>query len=56
MLEDLKSRNIEYVLVEEFLKNLKIEFRGGDNESAKIAELKKDRIEEKNNGRIYLGI
>ena len=56
MLEDLKSRNIEYTLVEEFLKNLKMEFRGGDNESAKIAELKKGKIEGKNNGRIYLGI
>lgn len=56
MLENLKSGNIEYTLVEEFLKNLKMEFRGGDNESAKIAELKKGKIEGKNNGRIYLGI
>jgi len=30
VLEDLKSGNIEYTLVEKFLKNLKMEFRGGD--------------------------
>ncbi len=44
MLEDLKTREVEYKLVEEFLTEIKKEFGGGDKESVKMVELK--RIEQ----------
>ena len=40
MLEDLKAGKVEFRLVEEFLLELK-KFSGGDEESVKVAELKK---------------
>ena len=44
MLEDLKTREVEYKSVEEFLTEIKKEFGGGDKESVKMVELK--RIEQ----------
>ena len=41
MLEDLELGNLEYEVVEEFLTDLKKEFREGDKETVKVAELKK---------------
>ena len=41
MLEDLKSGNQEYEIVEEFLTDLKKKFRERDEEAIKLAELKK---------------
>ena len=41
IIKDLESRELEYVIVEEFLIDLKKEFEKGDNETMKIAELKK---------------
>ena len=40
-LEDLEGGLLEYEMVGEFLANIRKEFRGGDEESVKIAELKK---------------
>jgi len=40
-LKDLKAEEMEFELVGEFLAEIKKEFRGGDKESIKIAELKK---------------
>ena len=45
VLEDLGAGEVEYKSVEEFLVEIKKEFRGGDKESQKIAELK--RIEQR---------
>ena len=45
VLEDLGAGEVEYESVEEFLVEIKKEFRGGDKESQKIAELK--RIEQR---------
>ena len=44
MLEDLKTREVKYKSVEEFLTEIKKEFGGGDKESVKMVELK--RIEQ----------
>lgn len=44
-MEDLKNRSLEFVIVGEFLMDLKKEFGGGDNETMKVEELKK--IEQK---------
>jgi len=44
IIEDLKSRNLNYVTVGEFLSNLKKEFGKRDNEIMKVAEL--ERIEQ----------
>jgi len=43
VLEDLESGNLEYEMVEEFLVDLKKkkEFGEGDNETVKVAELKR---------------
>jgi len=40
-MEELESGEIEYELVEEFLTNLRKEFGGGEEESVKVAELRK---------------
>jgi len=40
-MEDLKSKNLSYITVGEFLSDLKEEFRGGDNKMLKVTELKK---------------
>ena len=40
-MEDLESGNIKYILVEDFLLNLKIEFGGENNNLAKVTKLKK---------------
>ena len=40
-MEDLESGNIKYILVENFLLNLKIEFEGENNNLVKVTELKK---------------
>ena len=45
MLEDLEKRLLEYKIVGEFLANIRKEFKGGDKESVKVAELK--RLEQK---------
>ena len=44
IIEDLKSRNLNYITVGEFLSNLKKEFGKRDNEIIKVAEL--ERIEQ----------
>ena len=41
VLEDLKSGNLEYEIAEEFLVDLKKEFRRGDEETVKVAESRK---------------
>ena len=41
IMEDLKSKNLSYITVDEFLSDLKEEFRGGDNKMMKVTELKK---------------
>ena len=41
ILEDLEARETEYESAGEFLAGLKREFRGGDEETVKVAELKK---------------
>ena len=41
MLEDLEAGEVEYESVGEFLAEIKKEFKGGDEKSQKIAELKK---------------
>ena len=41
VLEDLESGNLEYEIAEEFLVDLKKEFRRGDEETVKVAELRK---------------
>ena len=46
-LENLESRLLEYKNVEEFLIDIRKEFGGGDEELAKIAELKRLEQEEK---------
>jgi len=48
ILEDLEVRILEYETVGEFLMDIRKEFKGGDKESTKIAELK--RLEQR--GRI----
>jgi len=45
-LEDLESGNLKYKIVEEFLVNLKKEFKERDNKTMKVTELK--RIEQRN--------
>ena len=47
ILEDLKGELLEYEIVGEFLADIKKEFGGGDEESVKVAELKKLEQEEK---------
>ena len=44
ILEDLEAVLLEYEIVGEFLAEIKNEFRGGDEESLKVAKLK--RIEQ----------
>ena len=46
-IEDLESGSLSFVIVEKFLTDLKKEFRRGDNETIKMAELKKVEQEEK---------
>ena len=46
IIEDLKSRNLNYVTVEEFLSNLKKEFGKKDDKIIKAVEL--ERIEQEN--------
>ena len=41
VLEDLEGRLLEYESVEEFLADIKKEFRGGDKELVKVAELQR---------------
>jgi len=41
MLEDLEGGLLEYETVEEFLVNIRKEFRGEDKESVKVAELRR---------------
>ena len=41
VIKDLKSGNLNYATVGEFLANLKKEFSGGDDEVMKVVELKK---------------
>ena len=40
VIKNLKSRSLSYIIVGEFLADLKKEFSGRDNETMKIAELK----------------
>ena len=40
-MEDLEGELLEYETVREFLADIRKEFRGGDKESVKVAELKK---------------
>jgi len=41
MLEDLKGGLLEYKMIGEFLANIEKEFRGEEEESVRIAELKR---------------
>ena len=41
MLEDLERGSLEYKIAEEFLADIKKEFRGGDKETVKITKLKR---------------
>jgi len=41
MLEDLESENLEYEMTKEFLMDLRKEFGEGNDETVKVAELKK---------------
>ena len=41
LMEELESGEVEYESVEEFLTSLRKEFRGGEEESVKVAELRK---------------
>jgi len=41
VIEDLKNGSLEFLIVREFLANLKQEFRNGDNKSVKVTESKK---------------
>ena len=41
VIEKLETGEIEFELVEEFLTEIRKEFGGGDEESVKVAELKK---------------
>jgi len=41
MMEELESEEIEYETVEDFLTSLRKEFGGGEEESVKVAELRK---------------
>ena len=41
VMEELENRKVEYESAEEFLTSLKKEFRGGEEESVKAAELRK---------------
>ena len=41
ILKDLESRSLEYVIVREFLIDLKKEFSGREDETMKVVELKK---------------
>ena len=45
VIKDLESGELEYVAVGEFLTDLKKEFEEGDNETMKIAKLKKFKQE-----------
>ena len=47
MMEELKIGKIEYETMEEFLISLKKEFGGREEESVKVAELRKLKQEEK---------
>ena len=47
ILENLEAENLEYGIIEEFLKVLKKEFGGRDNKTMKIAELKKVKQEDR---------
>ena len=40
MLEDLKGKLLEYKIVGEFFAEIRKEFRGGEEESVKVAELR----------------
>ena len=46
VLEDLKNRSLEFMIVEEFLIDLKKEFSSRDNKTMKVMELKK--VEQEN--------
>ena len=39
--KNIKTRKLKYVIVEEFLADIKKEFGGGDNEIIKVTELKR---------------
>lgn len=41
VIENSKSRSLSYVIVGEFLADLKQEFEGGDDKTIKLVELKK---------------
>jgi len=41
VMEELETEEVEYELVEEFLLSLKKEFGAGEEESVKVAELRK---------------
>lgn len=45
-MEDLQNRNVSYIIIREFLLDLKEEFDKGDDETMKVEELKK--IEQEN--------
>jgi len=47
-MEDLEAGEVEYELAEKFLAEIQKEFRGGDEESVKVAELKRIKQEGRN--------
>ena len=46
-MEDLKNKSLEFSIIREFLTNLKQEFRNRNDESVKVAKLKKMKQESK---------
>ena len=45
MIENLENNSLIFITVKEFLTSLRQKFREKDNETIKVAELKKSRVE-----------
>ena len=55
-MKDLESIDLSYAIVGEYLADLKEGFGGRDNETMKVAELKKSRIGRKDDGEVCTGV
>ena len=53
-MEDLKAEILKYTMISEFIADLKKEFGGGDDETMKVAELKKVEQENRTMEKIVL--
>ena len=56
MIEDLENNSLVFIIVGEFLTDLKQEFKEENNEIMEVAELKKSRAGRQDNGGIYTRI